>query len=133
MRLRILLAALLALSAYACTSNPEAQIEQSLKQIQAALPKDLGGGITYTQAAYEKDTKTIVFGYTTEAEGPFPEEMVAMLKNATLASLRSDPSVAGDPIWRLAAKAGATFRYEYCLPDGSPAGSFTLSQKEYAY
>ena len=127
---------LLALTAilllFSCTGNPEEQIESSLKQIQSTLPKDLGSGVTYVRAYYEKEPKTIVFGYTVEGLAePFEADALDVLKQVTLLSLK-DPSVAADPIWKLAAKAGATFRYEYCLPDGSPAGSYTLSRREYA-
>lgn len=129
---RILLLFAAALLLFSCAGNPEEQIESSLKQIQSTLPKDLGSGVNYVQARYEKDTRTIVFGYTVEGlTEPFAPDALDVLKQVTLLSL-NNPSVAADPIWKLAAKAGATFRYEYRLPDGSPAGSYTLSKREYA-
>ena len=129
---RILLALAAIFLLFSCTGNPEEQIESSLKQIQSTLPKDLGSGVTYVKAFYEKDTRSVVFGYTVEGlTEPFAPDALDVLKQVTLLSLK-DPAVAADPIWNLAAKAGATFRYEYCLPDGSPAGSYTLSRREYA-
>ena len=129
---RILLILTAGILLFSCAGNPEEQIESSLKQIQSTLPKDLGSGVTYVQARYEKESRTIVFGYTVEGiTEPFPPDALDVLKQVTLLSL-NDPSVAADPIWKLAAKAHATFRYEYCLPDGSPAGSYSLSKREYA-
>ena len=129
---RILPALAAALLLLCCTGHPEEKIESSLKQIQSTLPKDLGSGITYERAYYEKAPRTIVFGYSVEGlTEPFNAEALNVLKQVTLLSL-NDAAVAADPIWRLAAKAGATFRYEYYLPDGSPAGSYTLSKREFA-
>lgn len=132
MKLRLTLLAAATLIVLACnTARPEEQIVSSLQQIQSTLPKDLGSGVTYQKAFYEKETKTIVFAYSVEnLQEPFPQDALNVLKQVTITNL-GNPSVAADPIWKLAAKANATFRYEYCLPDGSPAGSFTLKKWEY--
>lgn len=124
----LLAAALLA----ACTGNPEEKLESSLKAIQATLPKDLGNGVTYNVARYDKASKTIVFGYVVEyAKEPFTPEVVDLMKTTVQASL-SDPSLASDPMWKAAYQCGAAFRYEYELPaGGGPAGSFTLYPGEY--
>lgn len=118
----------------ACTGNPEEKLESSLKAIQATLPKDLGNGVTYNIARYDKAAKTIVFGYVVENETePFSPEVIALMKSTVIASL-SDPSVAGDPMWKAAATCGASFRYEYELPaGGGPAGSFTIYPAEYRH
>ena len=129
---RFLIALLATLLLLSCAGHPEEKIESSLKQIQSTLPKDLGSGVSYTQAYYDRESNTIVFGYTVEnLKEPFEADALEVLKQVTLLQ-RKNPSVASDPIWKLAAKAGAVFRYEYCLPDGSPAGSYTLSKREYA-
>ncbi len=127
----VLLAA--ALLAFSCVGNPEQKIESSLQQIQSTLPKDLGNGLSYIKAAYEKDSGTIVFGYAVSTlDTLLTVEQVEGLRQATIASL-SNPSVAADPIWKLAARTGASFRYEYCLPDGREAGSFTLGPADYSF
>ena len=132
MKFRILLlAACVAVLASCNHPQAEEEIISSLKQIQTTLPKDLGSGVTYQKAFYEKETKTIVFGYSVERlQEPFPQEAINVLKQVTITNL-NQPAVAADPIWKLAARANATFRYEYFLPDGSPAGSFTLKKWEY--
>lgn len=133
MKRAILLFAVLltALATFSCGGNPEEKIETSLKAVQTTLPKDLGNGIIYSKAVYEKSEKTIVFGYTVDGlSDPFPEETVEAMKQAVIASLNV-PAVAADPIWKMAAKAGASFRYEYALPSGASAGTFTLTPGEY--
>ena len=132
MKLRTLIPGLLlVLLTASCSGNPEEKIESSLKAIQATLPKEIGNHVIYNKALYEKDAKTIVFGYVVEdLEEPFPEPVITAMKQTVIASL-GEPSVAADPIWRLAARAGATFRYEYTLSSGAPASTFTLSPAEY--
>jgi hypothetical protein len=111
-----------------CFGNPEQKIENALQQIQSTLPKDVGGGVSYIKAAYEKESGTIVYGYAISTlDTLLTAEQIESFRQATLASA----SVAADPIWRLAAKTGATFRCEFCLPDGREAGSFILQPSDY--